>query len=626
MASRIYGYAGKLLRVDLSQGTAAAEELNEDTLKKCIGGTGLGVKVLYEEVPPELNWADPRNRLVLASGPLGGTTIKGSGTYSVVTKGAQTNGATSTQANGFFGAYLRTAGFDGIVIQGKAKSLAYLYIHDGTAELRDAEHLRGKDTWETEEAIKKELGLTEKGSSVIGIGPAGENLVRFAAIAGDKGHVAGHNGPGAVMGAKNLKAIAVARGRGGFQVKDRAALKAVGDELFENTKNTPGLNIYQWGTSMGFVNGEKAGTLPVKNYTTNIYPETAPFMGENYRKRYQIKPNPCWACQMHHCHIMKIPDGPYAGFVGEEPEYEQWANWGPVIGNTNVDAAFVLANDVDRLGMETNEAGWVVGFAMECFQKGIITGKDTGGLELTWGNAEAARTLLRQIAHRRGLGEILAEGTMRASQRLGGEARNMAVFTRKGNAPRGHDHRTRWFEMFDTCVSNTSTIETTSILLRPEDLGLPAQVGQFDSDGIATFVAKSKGSMQFEDSLGVCRFTVRTDVDRLAKALNAATGWDFTLQDAMDMGRRTVNMMRVYNLRCGITKEMDAPSPRYSSIPSDGPSQGRNVAPHWEGMLRLYYRLMGWDEATGKPLPETLKALGLDNIVADVWGKQQANR
>ena len=623
-APLMYGYAGKLLRVDLSRGSTRSEGLDEATCRKHIGGAGLGAKVLYEEVPPTVGWSDAANRLVLASGPLGGTAIHGSGTYCVVTKGPQTNGATSTQANGFFGAYLRLSGFDGIIVQGKSPSLVYLFIHDGVAEIRNAEHLRGRDTWDTEDAVKKELGLTEKSGSVVCIGPAGENGVRFAAMVGDRGHVAGHNGTGAVMGSKNLKAIAVARGRMAIPLKDRAALKEVAAEFLENARNAPGKNVYNWGTSMVLAPMETAGVLAVKNYTTNIFPEKAPFMGENYRKRYQLIPSPCWACQMHHCHIMKIPDGPYAGYVGEEPEYEQWANWGPVIGNSNVDLAFILANDADRLGVESSEAAWVVAFAMECFQRGILTGRDTGGLELTWGNGEAARALLRQIAHRQGLGDLLAEGVMGASQRMGKDAADIGIYTRKGNTPRGHDHRARWFEMFDTAVSSTSTVESIVIFSRPKDFGIPDPVGPFDPEGVATYVAKSKGSMQFEDSLGVCRFNVMTDIPRLARALNAATGWDFDAERAMEAGRRTANLMRAYNLRCGITGELDMPSTRYGSVPGDGPAKGRDIKPHWEGMLRLHHRLMGWDEATGKPLPETLRKLGLEYVVADLWPEGNA--
>ena len=623
-APLMYGYAGKLLRVDLSRGSTRSEGLDEATCRKHIGGASLGAKVLYEEVPPTVGWSDAANRLVLASGPLGGTAIHGSGTYCVVTKGPQTNGATSTQANGFFGAYLRLSGFDGIIVQGKSPSLVYLFIHDGVAEIRNAEHLRGRDTWDTEDAVKKELGLTEKSGSVVCIGPAGENGVRFAAMVGDRGHVAGHNGTGAVMGSKNLKAIAVARGRMAIPLKDRAALKEVAAEFLENARNAPGKNVYNWGTSMVLAPMETAGVLAVKNYTTNIFPEKAPFMGENYRKRYQLIPSPCWACQMHHCHIMKIPDGPYAGYVGEEPEYEQWANWGPVIGNSNVDLAFILANDADRLGVESSEAAWVVAFAMECFQRGILTGRDTGGLELTWGNGEAARALLRQIAHRQGLGDLLAEGVMGASQRMGKDAADIGIYTRKGNTPRGHDHRARWFEMFDTAVSSTSTVESIVIFSRPKDFGIPDPVGPFDPEGVATYVAKSKGSMQFEDSLGVCRFNVMTDIPRLARALNAATGWDFDAERAMEAGRRTANLMRAYNLRCGITGELDMPSTRYGSVPGDGPAKGRDIKPHWEGMLRLHHRLMGWDEATGKPLPETLRKLGLEYVVADLWPEGNA--
>jgi len=192
-------YGGRFLRVDLSSGQISSEQLDEDTYRQCLGGTGYGAKVLYEEVPPGVEWSDPENRLIVASGPLGGTRMNGSGTVSVITKGPMTNGAASSQANGFLGAYMRLNGFDGVVLQGAAESLKYLYIHDGEAELRDAEHLAGVDTWEMSDVVAEELGLDEHQVSVFSIGPAGENLVRFAAFAGDRGHVAGHNGTGAAM-------------------------------------------------------------------------------------------------------------------------------------------------------------------------------------------------------------------------------------------------------------------------------------------------------------------------------------------------------------------------------------------------------------------------------------------
>ena len=216
-----YGYAGSVLKVNLTDSSIGQEKLDEATLRRYLGGTGLGAKYLYEGLPQVVQWSDPDNVMVWATGPMGGTSVPGSGTFSVVTVGALTNGATSTQANGFFGAYLKFSGFDAIVIEGASPKWVYLYIHDGTAELVDAEHLLGKDTWETEDAIKADLELSERGASVFGIGPAGENLVRFAAIVGDRGHVAAHNGTGAVMGSKKLKAIVAARGKSAVPVKDR---------------------------------------------------------------------------------------------------------------------------------------------------------------------------------------------------------------------------------------------------------------------------------------------------------------------------------------------------------------------------------------------------------------------
>ena len=615
------GYAGRFLRVDLTEERLSDETFGEAMLRKYLGGTSLGARILYDEVPPGVDWSDTGNRFIIASGPLGGTRIPGSGSFSVVTKGALTGGATSSQANGFFGTYLRFSGYDGIIVQGKAKRWLYLYLHDGTAELRDASHLQGKDSWETEEQVKQELGKQKHELSVFSIGPAGENLVRLAGITGDEGHVAAHNGLGAIMGSKKLKAVAAARSGGGVKIHDAAALSATAREILDFIKNDKAANhTYTWGTSMGYSGAERGGWLPVKNYTTNLFPEHERFMGREIRSRYEIKRNPCWTCQSSHCHIMKVTDGPYAGYVGEEPEYEQWAAWGAVIGNTEPGAAVMLSNEVDRLGMDTNEAGWLIGLVMECYQKGILTKKDTDGLEMTWGNAEAARAMLRKIALRQGFGDILAEGIMRAARRLGGEVPNMAIHTMKGNTPRGHDHRALWYEMFDTCVSNCGTIEAHRAF-RMDQLGLPAVTDQFSPEQVSTSVAKTKGAMQFEDSLVTCRFNTNSQLGLMAKAVSAATGWDFTVEEGMQVGRRAINLMRAFNIRHGLTPELDAPSLRYGSTPVDGPAKGKSIMPHWDWMRRNYYQLMGWDATTSKPLPETLRALGLEDVGRDLWGR-----
>lgn len=630
--SKLYGYAGKLLRVDLTNEQITEEELDEETVRKYIGGTGVGAKYLYEEVPAGVEWSDEGNRIIMATGPLGGTTVGGSGTFSVVTKGALTSGAVASQANGFFGAYLKFSGYDGIILQGRAKKWVYLYIHSGRAELRDASHLVGKDTYETGDLIKAELGQGERGMSVASIGPAGENLVRFGCIFVDKGHTASHDGTGAVMGSKKLKAIAVARGRARPTLKDKEGVSATANQLHDSILNDPrSLQTYRWGTLTGVVRSATAGdgTLPVKNYTTCVYdiePEKLEKFGAEYiRGHFEPKPSPCWACRMHHCHMITITEGPYAGMVMEEPEYECFASWGPVIGQTDVTAAIMLSHEVDCLGIDTNESGWVIGLVMECYEKGILSRDDCDGLEMTWGNAEAAREMLRRIATRQGFGDVLAEGAMRAAQRIGGEAPNFAIHTMKGNTPRGHDHRNNWPMLFDTCLSQMSTDEGHS-MGQPADLGLSLSPGlgsrpNTSPEDTLAKNAQCKGAGQFEDCLGVCRFTTRTNLKLLAQAVSTATGWDFSTEETMEVGKRVVNLLRAFNIKHGHTAEMDAPSPRYGSTPVDGPAPGKSIMVYWNELRSKYYEQMGWDRETGKPLPDTLRYFGLEHTIPELWGR-----
>jgi len=609
-----YGVWGKVLRVDMTQGKVWEEEVDEAILRKYLGGTGLGVKYLFEEVDPKLDWSDPGNILFVGSGPLGGTRVPGSGSISFVAKGAMTNGATSTQANGFFGTYLKFCGYDAIVVRGASSQWKYLYVHDGGAELRDAAHLLGKDTWQTEEAIKEELGYKERTMSVFSIGPAGENRVRFAGIFGDRGHAAAHNGVGAVMGSKKLKAFAVARGTKKVAIFDPQRLSEVSKQIVENAKNWGGGILYNWGTSRVISTAEAGGWLPVKNYLTDLFPEHELFVGDRVRAIFETTNYPCYACASHHYELMKVTEGPYAGYFGKEPEYEQWASWGPQIYQKDPGAALMLANEVDRLGMDTNEASWIVGWVMECYEKGILTREQLDGLDMTWGNVEATLALLRNIAHRRGFGNLLAEGVKRASEQIGGEA-PLAIYTGKGNTPRGHDHRGRWVELIDTCVSNTGTLETQMVVREPRLWNMPQPFDPYNPEHVATAEANSKGSMQVSDCLVTCWFQSLNDTDAQTKALNATTGWDMDVEEVKKVGKRAVNIMRLYNLKAGLTPDMEKPSPRYGSQPVDGPNKDKSIAPHWEFMMEKYYELMGWDRKTGMPLPNTIKELGLEDFV-----------
>ena len=383
-------YAGTILRIDLGTRRVAKEVVGEAVMRKYVGGSMLGAKYLYENVPPGIKWNDPKNIMFFGTGPLGGT-VGGTGIFSIVTKGPQTDGAVSTQANGLFGVFLRLSGFHGVVVQGAANDWVYLYIHDGVGELREARHLVGKDTVETQELISKELELGKNQVSVFSIGPAGENLVRFACVAGDIGHIAAHGGAGAVMGSKKLKAIVAKRSQGQLQIKNKELVRSIGNEMVENVKQKPYSSTFLWGTTHLLPTYVPQGLLPIKNLTASDFPDAEKFAGEQLRPRLEIKRKPCWACQLHHCHEVKIIEGPYAGYVAEEPDYEDMAALGPLIGQTDPQAAIVLADTNDRLGMDVNEMGWLLAMAMECYERGIITKNDTDGIELTWGNAEAVR-------------------------------------------------------------------------------------------------------------------------------------------------------------------------------------------------------------------------------------------
>ena len=608
------GYMGKTLRVDLTRGSIHEEPIEESILRKYIGGAGLGAYYLYKEVPPEVGWSDPENRLIFSIGPLNAVRMAGAGSFNLSTVGALTNGATTSQANGFLGAYLKSCGLDAVVVQGKADQLSYLYIRDGSAEIRDARHLRHKDTYETETLIKQELGKKKHELSVFSIGPAGENLVKFACVVGDNTHVAAHNGVGAAMGSKQLKAIVVERGKTRSLFRDKEKVESLVKEISEIAEKSP---MYSFGTSTGVRDLYPSGQVPVRNYRTSIFSAADQFDGR-HRSKFELKLNPCFACPFKHCYTMKITEGRYAGYVGEEPEYEQWAAWGPLIDQTDVAAAMVLSNDIDQLGMDTNEAGYLIAWVMECVEKNLLTAKELG-VNLKWGDVDATRAMLKKIAFREGFGDVLAEGVKRAANKIGGEAANLAVFTHKGNSPRGHDHRARWWEMFDTCVSSTGTMETP-YAFNAKELELPAGYDRFSPEAISTLVAQTKGTMQFEDSLTLCRFTMAGQFSLVCGILNEVTGWDYTVKKAVETGKRIVNLLKVFNLRRGISADLDKPSVRYSSAAVDGPAQGKSIMPHWQDMLRNYYHHMGWDVETSKPLPDTLKALGLESIVADIWG------
>jgi len=611
----IPGYAGKLLYVWLDTGRIEERPLDAATAHDCVGGVGLGAKLLWELTEPGTAWDDPRNPVFVLTGPLAGTRVSGGGTICLVTVGAMTGLATSTQANGQFGAFLRMNGYDGICLFGQASEWTYLAIGPEGVELRPAESLLGLDTWETEAAVAAELGGRQ--ASVYGIGPAGEHLVRFAAVVGDKGHVAAHNGVGAVLGAKRLKAMAVVRGKQSVPIANPEELAGAARRLFADARAFNGGLREKWGTAGSIENLYDSGMLPVRNLGTSRWGHVPGITGQTLRTRHVTKLKACWACSMH-CRYVEISDGPHAGYRGEEPDYEVVATMTSLIDNPDLDEAVVLANLIDRLGMDANETGWLIAWLMEACERGLLTPDQMDGLPLHWGDMQAVQTWLHRIARREGFGSLLAEGVRRLAKAVGGEAEAAAVFTEKGATPRTHDHRARWDELLDTCLSNTGTVESSGGFVNPAQLGVQSPSNRFDPQEVGRFNAQVNGRRQFEDSLGICRFTAE-EFALTIECLNAATGFGFTIPEAVAAGRRAVTRLRAFNLRHGLDPQSERPSLRYGSVPVDGPAAGVNFAANFPLMRATYWRYMGWDERDGRPLPETLRALGLPELVEPLW-------
>jgi aldehyde:ferredoxin oxidoreductase len=314
---------------------------------------------------------------------------------------------------------------------------------------------------------------------------------------------------------------------------------------------------------------------------------------------------------------MKVTEGPYTRYEGEEPEYECMAAWGPLIGNTDPGAVVMLTGVNDRLGLDVNESGWVVAWVMECYEKGILTKKDLDGLDMRWGNVEAVKTLLEKISRREGVGNLLAEGVKHASEEIGGEAPKLGVYVMKGATPRLHDHRAIWTELLDTCVSATGTLQSGARMAPLVQLGNPPISNPFSPWEVAGSAARADGWLTFIDCLPVCRFCT-PDVRLTIDCLNCITGKHYSVQDVMTIGRRTINQLRVFNFRHGLDPALELPSPRYGSTPTDGPAEGKSVMPYFQFMKSMYFELNGWDPATGKPLPHTLKSLGLEKLISDL--------
>ncbi len=619
------GYQGKILKVDLSNGKIEGEDLPDDkTLRKYIGGWGLGLKYLYDLVKPGCAASDPENALIFMTGPLTGLPLPGATNITIATKNFDT-GFTAGRAHshGSFGILLKASGYDGIIISGKSAEPVFLSINDSKAELRDASHLWGKlDSHETEDAIKQELG--NPGISVAAIGPAGENLCAGAMVCNDKNHSFSHSGVGAVMGSKKLKAIAVF-GENPVPIVDRDKITTLNKEWIKHMRLPSHFgwrNRLQNSKKTEYRHMAKFRGFVGKNFRINQLTDFGLGMSEQ-----GITSRPCPRCPIACPYDVKIINGPFTGYTATlSGGGENLEGAGSIFGITEAGTIFYLADLYDRLGIEASVAGCTIAMAIEAYEKGLICKKDTDGLELKWGDRELVETLVKKMVYREGFGDILARGTKEAAETIGGDAPSFAVNI-KGGGMSLHDWRSVWGVLFGQIVSSGAGWAAPGAdCFTPEpDAGYTELAERFDHRGKPNEV-KRTGEIKFlNDSSGLCMFItwgIQEGLKLLAESFNAAAGWDCTPEELREVGGRIMHLERAFNVRHGLRPEDDWNIPeRITEAPQDGPAKGVAIKPYLKGMVEEYYRLMGWDNKTGKPWLATLKKAGLDDIIEELWAQ-----
>ncbi|MFC1919901.1 aldehyde ferredoxin oxidoreductase family protein [Chloroflexota bacterium] len=617
----IGGYMGKILRVDLTSGSIGEEKLNESLLKTLGGQIGIGLKIMYDEVPGDIDATDPRNRLIFMTGPFTGTRVQSPANFQVISKNPITGCHFAVgNSHGFWGPRLKFAGYDGIVIQGRANRPVYLLVSNEQCEIRDASRIWGKtDCFETEDIIKKELG--QEKVSVAAIGPAGERLCASAMVENEHGHVAAKGNIGMVMGSKYLKAVAVC-GTGRVPVAKATEFNRLAKEWRNQSFETPmGAGINALGTAGGVPTIHALGDLPTKNFTTGVFPTYNKLSGRYLRETFTLKRKPCYGCSLTHIHNVTVTQGPYTGFVGEEPEYEDLSNLGSLIGLDDPGAVVWLTDYVDRLGLDGNWAGSITSWAMEAYEKGILNKDVLGGLELRWGDEKAAAELLRRIAYREGIGDVLALGLKKGPEAIGGEKAAAFAAHFKGEANHAHDSRALWGQFLGLCISGAGPRWESPGLDRGPDieLGYPTAQDRFGIEGKAEAARKTQLKKLFNDTLGVCMFGI-VSMDMTLKAYAALTGWHLGVDEAYMIGERIANLQRAFNLRHGFKPEIDLDvSPRLLEAPPDGGAEGKTIAPYLKDMVMEYNKMMDWDWDTGRPSRTKLDQLGLNYVATDLW-------
>ena len=610
------GYAGKYLLVDLSAGSWSDFTVDEEILRDYLGGSSLAAKLFFDRYPLDADPLSGQNPLMIMTGPMVGSGFPGTSRFSICAKAPQTGIWGESACGGTFGPELKRAGYDGLVVEGISSAPVTLRIVDGKVELQDASSLWGKDVYETTDALKEK----DARFKVLTIGAAGENLVKIASIGNDKGHFSGRTGLGAVMGSKKLKAIVVrgsAKPLKADEERYKTAFKAAITEVKESAL-ADGLHLMGSDANMDL--GMVSGDVPIKNWTVGeAFDLSSNLSGPTMREKYLTKEHACANCPVACKRVVKVDDGPYMTEEGPGPEYETCGTFGTMMMNPDL-AAVIKANELcNRYGLDTISCGSTIALAMELYEKGILSKGDLDGIDLTWGNMEAVMPLIRKIAYREGIGDILAEGSLRAARRIGKGAEEYVVHVKGLEAPM-HDPRGFHGMGLAYMMSNRGACHLQHAVLATEQ-GMASWPELFDmkddyvgttSEGKAMLVYNSENYGILGNSLSICHYLV--DIlkpETILEAFNAITGFGLDKESLLKTGMRDWTLKRGINNLLGITKKDDALPKKLLTALEEGGAAGS--VPDVELLLSEYYAVRGLDDR-GYPLPEKLTELGLEDL------------
>ncbi len=615
------GYAGTFLEVDLTRGTHKPFTVATDVLQGFIGGSGLGAALFLDRFDPEVEPLSPENPLMVMTGPLTGTNFPGSSRFTICGNSPLTGIWGEAAIGGNFSPKLKMAGVDGIVLVGASQTPVLLVIDDDKVELRDAKHLWEKDTYETTDILKGDLGNEFR---ILCIGQAGENRVLYGAIANDKAHFAGRTGMGALMGSKKLKAIAV-RGTKKIPIQDPEAYNRVFKAVIKNCKESLLARTYhELGSDAGMDLYMMTGNVPIKNWTVGENWELSGKLGgPALTENYLVRTHTCSFCPIACKRVVKVEEEPYRVEEGPGPEYETCAAFGTLILNDNL-AAVIKANEIcNRYGMDTISCGSTIAFAMECYEKGLLQVEDTDGIELEWGNMPAVLALLDKIAYRKGVGDLLAEGTRRAAERIGRRAQELTVHVKGLEAPM-HDPRGYHGMGLAFVYSNRGACHNQHIVRQVEhgmvnftELGLQEDYQGQSSEGKAEMVLICENYGILLNALCQCLYVNEVTAPKdLLGAFNAITGWSYTMEDLMACGERIWLLKRGLINLMGITNADDLLPKRILTPVKDGAAAGS--VPDLEKMKRDYKKIRGLNEK-GIPSQRKLEEMGLETLAEKLY-------